>query len=81
MFGSKLVYKLDADKQPKQIDLTHRRPRDRPKHSAQGVYWLQGDTLKICWGYHDQRPTEFAADRQADQHLLIMKRIESEPEK
>ena len=74
LFGSKLLYKLDENQRPKQIDLAHRRPRARPKSAAQGIYFLEGNTLRICWGYHGDRPSEFAADPENQRHLLVLTR-------
>ena len=81
MFGSKLLYTLSPDREPKEIDLKHRRPRDRPRHTVKGIYSLEGDSLKVCWGHSEHRPSTFAPDRRADQHLLILKRIQPEQSK
>jgi RNA polymerase sigma factor (sigma-70 family) len=58
------AYKLDPNPRPKAIDLTS------PRFGTYlGIYELQGDTLKICYG--EKRPTEFPAD----DRMLVFKRV------
>jgi len=59
MLGSKVLYQLNDQVHPKQIDMQHRRPRARPRYSAQGIYHLTEETLTICWNDSGQRPAEF----------------------
>jgi uncharacterized protein (TIGR03067 family) len=42
------TYKIDAGKQPKHIDLIGTEEENTGK-PAQGIYVLEGDTLKICY--------------------------------
>ena len=44
-----LDYKLDASKKPAEIDMTVAEGQGSGK-SSQGIYELDGDTLKICYG-------------------------------
>ena len=74
-FGSKLVYTLRETTQPKEIDLVHRRPRERPRVMAKGIYALEKDTLKICWRYQGARPRKFESRPKHGQYLLTLKRI------
>lgn len=60
--------KLDATKSPRQIDMTF----GADKKVAIGVYELEGDTLKICYG--QERPNEFKTKPKVDQRLHVYKR-------
>src|SRR6478672_702546 len=52
-------YKLDAGTTPKAIDWVPG-GKNGPSKSVPGIYELDGDTLKICWGEGDkERPREF----------------------
>src|SRR5262249_52274130 len=45
--NEELTFKLDPAKKPKEIDLT---PPDAKQGTFQGIYALEGDRLKICYG-------------------------------
>jgi uncharacterized protein (TIGR03067 family) len=66
-------FRLDPGKKPKQIDFI-----DKNKEAvALGIYSLEGDTLKLCWGKTSQtkdRPTEFATKANGDLVFLVLKR-------
>jgi uncharacterized protein (TIGR03067 family) len=62
--------KLDTGKSPKQMDLTSSDPKD--KEVMQGIYELQGDTLKIAYsakGPKGIRPASFDSKDAAIMHL------------
>ena len=62
--------KLDAAKQPKQIDFFG----DGEK--VPGIYKLEGTTLLICQGQSGKdRPTEFAAEAKGDDVLFVFRRL------
>ncbi len=55
---SNYTYKLDPSVKPANFDMTH---ADGPKkgETNRGIYLLEGDRLKICFGKADSRPKEF----------------------
>jgi uncharacterized protein (TIGR03067 family) len=66
-------YKVDPSKNPKSIDVTYLEG-ERKGESSQGIYSLDGDTLKICMSYSTNRPTEFETRADSKRHLLVLKR-------
>src|ERR1051326_2806191 len=52
---AKGTFKLDATAKPPAIDTTYTEGPEKGK-TFQGIYSLEGDTLKLCYS---QRPTEF----------------------
>ncbi len=64
-----MKYHLDAEKKPKTIDLDH---PAKEVGALQGIYQLEGDRLKICFG--KERPKEFATKGGTDHRLVVFKR-------
>jgi RNA polymerase sigma-70 factor (ECF subfamily) len=65
-------YKLDPESRPRRIELTIEKTR-----TLQGIYLLDGDTLKICLGHPEAEkvvPTEFATKPDDRQLLLLLRR-------
>jgi uncharacterized protein (TIGR03067 family) len=63
------VFRLDASKEPKQIDLTSRIGK------AQGIYELGKDRLTLCWTKEDEargRPTKFASAKEGNDPFLLV---------
>jgi RNA polymerase sigma factor (sigma-70 family) len=66
-------YKLDAAKDPKQIDLTTPDGKVMP-----AIYRMRFDTLELCFDDDGKtRPTEFASREGSRQGLWILKRVKS----
>jgi len=67
------VFKLDASKEPKTIDLLTL--VGKAEVASEGIYKIEGDTLTVCRtdGYKD-RPKEFRADQDAG-ILVVWKRV------
>jgi uncharacterized protein (TIGR03067 family) len=63
------TFKLDPSKKPKAMDVK------LDGNDGQGIYSLEGDTLKIAHGAdRDPRPTEFATKENTNLVLLVLKR-------
>jgi uncharacterized protein (TIGR03067 family) len=69
------TFKLDASKEPKQIDVT---PGDGPDKDKllEGIYFLSKDELKLCIGHHsgDERPKDFESKEGSKGLLIVLKR-------
>lgn len=66
---------IDASTKPKGIDL--RRVKSGNEQVDRGIYELDGNELKICWGEEktaDRRPEEFKTTRDLGGRLLVLKR-------
>jgi uncharacterized protein (TIGR03067 family) len=69
------TYKLDAGKKPKHIDLIGTEGENKGK-AAQGIYVLEGDTLKICYTMPGkERPREFESKPASGATLVVWKRL------
>ena len=72
---------IDATTKPKGIDL--RRVKGGNEQVDHGIYELDGDELKICWGEEktaDRRPEEFKTTKDLGGRLLILKRTKAKRE-
>ena len=66
-----LTYSLDPGKEPKQIDLT----LPAKDQKAYGIYSLDADDLKICYGEPGKdRPKRFESPKASRVFLLVLKR-------
>jgi uncharacterized protein (TIGR03067 family) len=72
----KATFKIDSTKSPKWMDLSYTEGPDKGK-TRLGIYTLEGDTQKICYGALDskERPTEFASKPGSGHQLVIFKRV------
>ena len=68
--GDSVTIELDPSKKPKTIDLTTE--FDGQKMTLHGIYQLDGDDLKICFG--QQRPKEFPGKVDSGTVLYVLKR-------
>jgi uncharacterized protein (TIGR03067 family) len=60
-----MSYKLDPSTTPRHIDMTTTEGTDKGK-TCQGIYALEGDTLKICFAQPGQeRPKDFTTRKAA----------------
>ncbi len=67
-------YTLDPTKKPKAIEITLMKGTEKGP-TIQGIYELEGDTLKLCFGQPGKaRPKEFASKEGSDAALVILKR-------
>jgi uncharacterized protein (TIGR03067 family) len=67
---NEFLYKLDASKTPKEIDLIFAEKKDKP---TQAIYLLDGDNLKVCIG-RVKRPADFAVKEGSKDMLYVLKR-------
>jgi uncharacterized protein (TIGR03067 family) len=71
-------YKLDPTAKPKAIDWLAGGKHGSSKPLA-GIYELDGDTLKICWGTGGGgRPKEFTTKAETGEWLWVLKRAKKE---
>jgi uncharacterized protein (TIGR03067 family) len=68
--AAKGTFRLDAAAKPGAIDLTYTEGPDKGK-TFQGIYSLEGDTLKFCFSL---RPTEFTSKPTTGSLLLVLQR-------
>ncbi len=61
--------KIDSAKKPKTIDLS---TEDAKGKGLYGIYELEGDTLKLCFG--EDRPTAFKTKAESKQWMVVLKR-------
>jgi uncharacterized protein (TIGR03067 family) len=68
------IYKIDAGKKPKHIDITATEGEQAGK-TSKGNYVLEGDTLKMCYTVPDKdRPKEFDSKPGSGATLVTWKR-------
>ena len=68
------IYSIDVDKEPKHINLIGTEGENKGK-PAQGIYLLDGDTLKICYTLPGKdRPTAFESKPGSAATLVIWQR-------
>lgn len=68
------TYTIDATKEPKHINMIGTEGENKGK-AAQGIYLLDGDTLKICYTMPGkERPTAFESKPDSGATLVIWKR-------
>jgi uncharacterized protein (TIGR03067 family) len=68
LMGKEGTFELDTTQSPRRIDFV------RGKARQLGIYELDGDSLKLCVGPADDRPTEFKTKPRADHSLFVLKR-------
>ena len=70
-----LAYKTDDTKTPRQITMTVVAGTDDGK-SAEGIYEVDGDTLKICYGLPGaERPKDFKTTTGSKENCFVLKRV------
>jgi uncharacterized protein (TIGR03067 family) len=71
------LHRLDAGKDPRQIDITVTLVNGPPVGTIKGIYMLDGDELRLCLGGRDKdRPAAFPR-KPAPGEVLILQRIPS----
>ncbi len=67
------TFRLDPSTKPANFDMTH---ADGPKkgETKKGIYLLDGDRLKICFGIEDDRPRELTAKAESEQVMYTLRR-------
>jgi uncharacterized protein (TIGR03067 family) len=67
------TYKLDPATKPAGFDMTHADGSDKGM-TLKGIYLLEADSLKICFGKTGDRPKEFIAKAKSGQMMYVLKR-------
>lgn len=67
------TFKLNPSAKPAAIDITPAEPGRAADDMQKGIYTLEGDRLKICFG-NNKRPTKMTADAQSGQALVELER-------
>jgi uncharacterized protein (TIGR03067 family) len=67
------TYKLDPTTKPAGFDMTHADGKQKGE-TDKGIYSLEGDSLKICFGKPGQRPKELTAKAKSGQAVYVLKR-------
>ena len=70
---TEMSYTVDPSKNPKTIDITYL-DGELKGESHQGIYSLDGDTLKICMHRGANRPPDFETKQDPQRHLIVLKR-------
>ncbi|HLW65924.1 MAG TPA: TIGR03067 domain-containing protein [Gemmataceae bacterium] len=66
------TFKIDADKKPAEIDITHQDGPDAGR-TERGIYEFTGETLKLCVNENStDRPKEFSSKNGT---LMVLKRV------
>jgi uncharacterized protein (TIGR03067 family) len=70
------TYKIDPEKTPKTIDIHYENLEIAQGRIIQGIYVLEGDTLKTCFAWSGfERPTKFESPVWGGRRLEIWKRV------
>jgi uncharacterized protein (TIGR03067 family) len=65
---------IDPTQKPKTFDMTHSEKPHKGTTKA-GIYFLEGDSLKICFSEKDnKRPKELTAKARSGQLMYVLKR-------
>jgi len=70
---NEMSFTIDPTQKPKWIDVTYT-DGERKGESSQGIYDLEGDTLKICMSRGNNRPNDFETKPESQRHLMVLKR-------
>jgi uncharacterized protein (TIGR03067 family) len=75
--SAKGTFKLDASGKPRTIDMVFPGvPDAKNRQVGLGIYEVDGDTLKLCYGPDGvKRPTEFKSLPKSQHNMFIFKRI------
>jgi uncharacterized protein (TIGR03067 family) len=79
--GRKGTFRLEAKKEPKTLDVTLEpglppgpRAKVPQKEVLRCIYSLDGDTLKVCYGLADDRPSAFESKVEPATGLVVLRR-------
>jgi uncharacterized protein (TIGR03067 family) len=67
-----LKFKIDSTKNPKTIDLLIEDKKDAKPKALLGIYSIEGDTLKVCFG--EVRPKEFKTKPGTADFIWVLKK-------
>jgi uncharacterized protein (TIGR03067 family) len=68
-----MSFTIDPTQKPKWIDVTYT-DGERKGESSQGIYELEGVSLKICMSRGNTRPTDFETKAESQRHLMVLKK-------
>src|SRR5262249_18534833 len=67
------TFKLDQSAKPPAFDMTHADGKNKGT-TVKGIYALDGDSLKICFGKGDDRPKSFTTKGKTGGAMYVLKR-------
>jgi uncharacterized protein (TIGR03067 family) len=67
------TFRLDPNTKPASFDMTHA-DGSKKGETKKGIYLLEGDRLKICFGNEDDRPKELTAEADSEQVMYTLRR-------
>jgi len=67
------TFRLDPRTKPARFDMTHA-DGSKKGETKKGIYLLENDRLKICFGSEDERPKELTAKAGSEQVMYTLQR-------
>jgi uncharacterized protein (TIGR03067 family) len=73
--GEEAAYKIDAKKDPAEIDIT---PPEKGERGFTGIYKFEKDTLILCIAMNSERPKAFASPEGSEAIIITLTRVKKD---